>query len=343
MGASLFGLNGENISKSEFWGKNTFNNVLPLSLLCFMEEKKISPKYLILKSNIVKQIFIKHHELFGVSNDSESACGKVYFDIESIDERYNSYYKNSSKRRKIDIVVRDKKSKTALRSLEMKLTAVPDNSTVNKLKEKQSAEIVIRQDTIVYLAFSIVEILNKKEDIDKEKLKKKLIDILRTNGVNHEGLKMLFLEFFKDNQDQQIPILLQPIWRTEGNSGVLLEHCLDVFVWSNFAFSKLFLDSKPRNNRCKRTLIWLAQTLLECIENGFADIDKIFGVTLGKQNDKAFAVNGNNTFKYLESDELKKPRIRRDQINDIILGDGIQQLKPERRFDAALKNGYYLK
>ena len=35
---------------------------------------------------------------------------------------------------------------------------------------------------------------------------------------------------------------MQPIWKTEGKSPMLSEHCLDVFVWSNLAFIQLFLS-----------------------------------------------------------------------------------------------------
>ena len=346
MKASLFGLDKQNISKTQFWGKNTFNNVFPLSLLCFMEERRILPKYLIFKSGKVEQISITHHELFGVCDDGRLAYTKVYFDIEAIDERYNSYFKTREQRRKIDVVVRDKETLSALRSLEMKLTAVPDNSTVEKPEDHQSAEIVIRQDTIVYLAMSIVKILTTETSIHKDELKSELIGLLKTNRedqISILGLKEVLLGFFSKYEAKQIPIVLQPIWRTKGNSTELLDNCLDVFVWSNFAFSKLFLDSlSSRNKRCGRTLIWLTETIVECIEKGFADIDKIYAVTYGKQNDKSFAVNGNRTFKYLDSKELKMPRIRRNEIDEIILGDGIQQLKPERRFDAALRIGYYL-
>ncbi len=41
---------------------------------------------------------------------------------------------------------------------------------------------------------------------------------------------------------KQEPILMQPIWKTTGKSPKLAENCLDVFVWSNFAFAQLFVD-----------------------------------------------------------------------------------------------------
>jgi hypothetical protein len=40
----------------------------------------------------------------------------------------------------------------------------------------------------------------------------------------------------------QQPFLIQPIWKTEGKSSKLAEQCLDVFVWSDLAFTRLFVD-----------------------------------------------------------------------------------------------------
>lgn len=38
----------------------------------------------------------------------------------------------------------------------------------------------------------------------------------------------------------------------------------------------------------------------------------------------------------MKSDELLKPRIKKEEIKNIILGGGHLLLSPERRFDAAL-------
>ena len=51
--------------------------------------------------------------------------------------------------------------------------------------------------------------------------------------------------------DKQEPILMQPIWKTQGKSPTLSENCLDVFVWSNFAFTQLFLDVARKELRSR--------------------------------------------------------------------------------------------
>jgi hypothetical protein len=52
------------------------------------------------------------------------------------------------------------------------------------------------------------------------------------------------------------------------------------------------------------------------------------------KNDKAFAVSGKIMHPYMSCNELTKPRITKDEIKNIILGNGQNLLSPERRFDA---------
>lgn len=56
------------------------------------------------------------------------------------------------------------------------------------------------------------------------------------------------------------------------------------------------------------------------------------------KNDKAFASSGTITNKFMSCSELIKPRVKRDQIKEIILGGGQNLLSPERRFDAIIHN-----
>ena len=43
-------------------------------------------------------------------------------------------------------------------------------------------------------------------------------------------------------------------------------------------------------------------------------------------------------YAYLRCEELSAPRIRKDEIKNIILGGGEKLLSPERRFDAIIAN-----
>ena len=57
-----------------------------------------------------------------------------------------------------------------------------------------------------------------------------------------------------------------------------------------------------------------------------------------RQTDKAFALSGKKTHPYMSCAELSRPRIKKTEIKNIILGQGEKLLSPERRFDAILVN-----
>lgn len=147
----------------------------------------------------------------------------------------------------------------------------------------------------------------------------------------------------KEKNDKQVPIIMEPVWKTEGKSSKLADNCLDVFVWSNFGMLNLFMpaegDALTSITRHTRTMIWLFKMLKDYSENGRFDGGKVIDeLSYNLKNDKAFASNGPKTHPVMTCAELTKPRIRKDEIKKIILGGGQNLLSPERRFDAIIYN-----
>jgi hypothetical protein len=150
-----------------------------------------------------------------------------------------------------------------------------------------------------------------------------------------------------DNISNQKPAIIQPIWKTKGKSNILADDCLDVFVWSDLAFTKLFMSESKSSpidvtkaiDRPTRALIQLFFMLNETAVKGKFHPEEILQkLTYTMKNDKAFSVPGRKTNKLMACDELTHPRINKNEIKNIILGNGQNFLSPERRFDAALVN-----
>ena len=79
--------------------------------------------------------------------------------------------------------------------------------------------------------------------------------------------------------------------------------------------------------------------LLDICINGRCDYkDIIDKLSYNTKNDYAFASAGNVTNPYMSCENLISPRIRKDEIKNIILGGGQNLLSPERRFDAIIFN-----
>ncbi len=345
---TLFGLNQSNTNKdfrqAKAWGKNSFNNCFPISLLCYMQSQNIAPVYLVLDKNsdvVAKKISV--NSIFGGAYDAEN----VYFAFEYTYGQKQQFVKGTLPR--IDLVVMDNSNSENpwLRALEIKLTALPDNSTCNLSEEQYGCELVVRPNTIIHFTLEIVteyaehqnelsEILQPifRSDFDwksEDSILKKMPHIIHI-------IQSLLLT----KMDNQIPLVIQPIWKTIGKSSQLHENCLDVFIWSTFAFAKLLLDSveQGRSNefsRAKRAVLWIVKMLSDFAVDGRIDPQTV-SVGFARQTDKAFALSGRKTHSYMFCNELLHPRIKKTEIKNIILGEGEKFLSPERRFDAILAN-----
>lgn len=347
------GLYGINYSDKDFsqegnWGKNKFNNAFPVSLTLYMHSKGIDPVYITLNNKLeTEHGNISAPRLFGADKPSE-----LFFDIESV---FTPYQKFSKDLPGIDLVTKTRidgeheeyytDTKRNLRPIEIKLTALPDNSTYDLEEEEYSCEIVVRPDTIVYL---ICGILSEFED-QKDSLISHFEGVMDIENWSdwdevknrEKEIADTFDDLFKENLEKQKPLVMQPVWKTEGKSLKLEDQCFDVFVWSDFAFTRLFWDqinfSSESSTRGDRTLIWLAKMMINFIEEDDVYYDATRdSITFGSQTDKAFARSGSQTHQFLESDNLIEPRVPRTALLDIIQGGGHKLLSPERRLDAAV-------
>lgn len=241
----------------------------------------------------------------------------------------------------------DMDTNASLIGLEIKLTALPDNTTKNEAEDGYGCEIVVRPPTICFLACSICEAYNDEESKNRlRRILNKVPKIYHWNETSsvvphYEKIESAVMEVARDIWDRQQPLIVQPIWKMSGNK--LADDCLDVFVWSNLAVLHMCYEKEGRRkgeiSRFQRALIWVYLMLKD-----FVDYDTFDYVRIIKEhsyenaNDKAFALPGRSSNRLMRSKELTHPRIRKKEIKNIILGGGQNLLSPERRFDAALVN-----
>ena len=339
----LFGIKYSNrdFEEKDNWGKNKFNSSFPIALCNYMDSKKLKLVYLKFdQDKEVEQGYLESSELYCLPENYK--YDDVFFEFEGAYEPHNTLDENHLRS---DVVVRSIDKKEYHHHLEVKLTALPDNATANKKASEYGSELVIRTVTIIHLAINVIEIYKDNTD----ELKQELTDVYEVKDFQDEKevikkmpkLYRTLEEILLKNIQNQKPLVLQPIWKTIGKQAILEEHSLDVFVWSDFALAKLFMDSTNLNgqkiDRYSRSIIWVLYLLKEYVEKGKIDSKDLYKkLTYGLQSDKAFAANGNKTNKYMFCEELLKPRIKTEEIKNIILGGGEKLLSPERRFDATI-------
>ncbi|MDR1477712.1 MAG: HindVP family restriction endonuclease [Planctomycetaceae bacterium] len=344
---SLFGIKytNKNFSQKEAWGKNQFNSTFPVALAAYIESEQLQCVYLTLgEQNQIIHSNISTSELFGLPYNSD----ELYYNFEGIFTPYEQLIKGNLPR--IDLITQSRNTGYCLKGIEIKLTALPDQSTFDLPENQFGTEIVVRRDTIVYLACSIA-LLYKNNPNDLERLFDNQCNSI-TDWADAKNV-LPFVRKIIDTLDEitlvnitkQESLILQPIWKTVGKSPRLAHHCLDVFVWSNFALIELFIrhersqSSFTSISRPLRTMIWLYKMLFDFSKTGQFDHQNISDeLSYNTKNDKAFAISGVRTLPFMQCSELIKPRIKNSAIKHIILDGGQNYLSPERRFDAIIFN-----
>lgn len=341
----LYGINKSNrdYTNPDTWGKNQFNSSFPAALACYLFSKNLKAVYIKADKNLDREISsISIDELFGINPLSEDA----FYAFETQFVPYSKYVVGSIPRN--DLVIQNLSTNECISSLEIKLTAIPDNSTCDSGEHEFGSEIVVRPDTIIYLACSFIKMFDNNQEALINIIGdscKSINDWTQASDVLPYIPEMLNVihTIVSEKNDYQVPIIMEPIWKTNGKTPQLSDNCLDVFVWSNFGMLKLFIPSKDEKltsiGRHTRSMVWLFKMLLDYAQNGHFDGAAIINkLSYNTKNDKAFATNGCRTHSIMACPELVRPRIKKEEIKKIILGGGQNLLSPERRFDAIVYN-----
>lgn len=339
----LYGITETNSSRSgdDLWGKNQFNSTFPLALCLYMRDDNVSPVSVILKENRIST----NENKWSMSQIVGKSKNEPFYLFEHIYEPYQKIMRNHTFD-KIDLVVQDKTKKA--HSFEIKLTVIPDLSTSKLPEEKWGPEIVIRPVSSAHAMMGIATSILKNNSIKLEvkKALKQVYNIVSDWGNRSEILNnsMKLIESLNTAlsivEPLQQPFLIQPLWKTRGQSFILSENCFDVFVWSDAAILKLpILHANPnRLDRFLREVARHIKALYEILSMGDYNYTKIYkNMGLGMQTDKAFSISGRKSSKYLKHKRLTNPIYPANLLGKIVVNGGENMLKPERRFDAAVQ------
>ena len=134
---------------------------------------------------------------------------------------------------------------------------------------------------------------------------------------------------------------MQTLWKTQGKSPLLAEQAFDIVIWSDYAFSRLFVDGSYDTvntmSRPMRATARLARCLWELSKSGKIRVADIYRqMAFGNQTDKEFSIPGNKWRNYVETPRIASPILPKSVVNEIIEDGYIEKLSPERRFDQIL-------
>jgi hypothetical protein len=306
-----------------------------------MRDERINPVYVHTSNGVIiaSDEKISFDDVF----NSKAPNNLLHFDFESKFPGFCGYSYDALE--SIDLVVRD--GKEGGRPLEVKLTVLPDQTTFSREEEFWGCELVVRPVSVIYAALTIYHSLIDRKEEALKLLKVTAMgvsDWTNTSEILAHRTQILgSLESFLDAfSDSQVPLILQPIWKTQGKLPELADQAFDIFVWSNMALCRLFLNQAKSNSETVKVSRHLRASarLLRCLYDLFSvgqiRRSEIVRMALGNQTDKEFSASGAVTNPYMKHPRLTVPRIHKTVLSKIILNGGERKLSPERRFDATI-------
>lgn len=341
----LYGIYNSNRSADDHWGKNCFNSSFPTATACYMFDNNIPAIYIKLeKINNELKIFPSTISFKDVFNSGNRTTRDLKFCFESVFEPYQQY--SFDRIDGIDLVVTDING-NYLSPLEVKLTVIPTSQTSKLPMEKWGSELVIRSATTSYCALGMFDSVKQHSNTIREIFEPACSSIQMWDNDYEMTHKMPILceaidNFQFDYYHNQKPLLMQTLWKTDGQSPILADQAFDIVVWSDYAFSRLFLDNSNKPSRSMkrgmRASARLARCLWELSKSGkIRTVDIYRQMAFDNQTDKEFAISGSLwRSKYVTSDRIQNLALNRDVVNEIIEPGYIDHLMPERRFDQTL-------
>lgn len=352
---TLYGLLKSNRSADALWGKNQFNSSFPASLACWMRDNKINPIYIETVTHN-KQIEVKTTERLSWDDIflTKKPNSELTFCFEHPYEPYEKYiHIDEEKLDNIDLVITDYSNidkPVYLRPLEVKLTVLPDSTTFKLDEKKWCSELVVRPASTSYAALGIFSHIPNKEKINVRRIIEPIAIKVRDWSAhsailqNKDGIINALDAFCEKYSKYQQPFLMQPIWKTSGQSPEFAEQAFDIFVWSDYSLCRTFIDTAKSESkritkvsRSLRSCARLLRCLYDLVTSEKVLINRIYReMALDNQTDKEFALSGKKTIKYMSCPRLLKPKLSKNVLTSIILNGGENKLSPERRFDASI-------
>ncbi len=344
MSTGLYGIYHSNRSENNHWGKNCFNSSFPTSLACYMLDRNINAIYITLDIiNGHLKVVPREIPIRQVFNCGDKTPHDLYFSFESVFAPYQQYSFDSIDG--IDLVVKDTDG-NYLSPLEVKLTVIPTSQTSTQTEDKWGSELVVRAATTSYCALGMFDTIKDHARNVREIFEEACSSIQMWDNDYEMTHKIPYLcdainQFQLQYYTNQKPLLMQTLWKTQGQSPILADQAFDIVVWSDYAFSRLFLDNSalPADTmrRGMRASARLARCLWELSKSGRIRITDIYRqMAFGNQTDKEFAVGGSLWRKYVTTDRVQNLAINKNVVNEIIEPGYIDRLMPERRFDQTL-------
>lgn len=336
----FYGIRDSNMSPYAMWDRETFPKAISVALANYLGDNGIPLNYVATDGRCscnVEQITTSE-----VYDSKDAQFADLRFDFDSM---YGPHLDLASGVPESDLVVTDP-IKGSSRRLDILASVVPDASTRDLEPPRMGPEMTVRTNMLKSCALSMASSFMGEREYALEVLRDAVgdVDFSEWDGVSERVDNMVeAIDRLESSYSVfQKPMLLQCMWRTEADGPVMDDDAMDIFVWSDFAFSRLFLESTRRSSdggptRPMRCAVRLFSIMMSIMEGDHPDLDRIILDTgYGIAGNREFMVNGKQSNRLMSCDRLVRPVLGTSEIRCLASEGFESMIAPERRLDTCM-------
>lgn len=339
--SDFYGIRNCNLGRKEMFSREMFPRSLSVALANYMDDHGI-PLNLI-HSDTSRNCCvssIRTHEMYDCTPQEMSV---MMFDFDSTFDPWTELAKGVPES---GLVLRDERGRPRC-CLDLKTSVVPDAATRDLSPESQGPEITLETATVQGIALSMASSLLDERDATLAILRKDIPDDVDWSDwasvSRHIDEIVCNLDILETRfADLQRPRMLQAVWRTETDGPFMTDDAMDVFVWTDFALTRLFLDGNrrfadSRPTRPLRSAVRLFLVIISILEGarpGLASITDMTDYGLGGR--KELMVNGKTTNRLMGSDRLASPAVSSLDSTFLISTGAERMFMPERSLEMSM-------
>ena len=334
----FYGIRRSNVRDLDLWSREMFPNAFSVALMNYMGDRGLPLNYVVTDSSLKYSVrTIDTREIYGdqVSDEMEFWFGSVY----------DPYTEMAAGVPESALVLRDGRGMPSGR-VEIVSSVVPDASTRMQSDDLMGPEVCIRTPLLEHIALSIASSLRNNTEVVSELEEGIPLDQDWSNWDDTSVLIPRILDNldrlesrFTDSQKQ---VMVQVVWKSEDGGPFMSDDAMDAFAWSDFALTRLFLESARRPTghtvtRPQRAAVRLYLMISSMLRGENPCLDDIVAETgYGLPEGKEFLANGRMTNKLMACERLTKPAVSALDVTFLGTHGFESMIMPERRLDMSV-------
>lgn len=335
----FYGIRRSNVSMQTLWSKNYFPRSLSVALVNYFGDRATPINYI--KVNNGNRSCVTEIPVGDLYRCPVSGLSDVSFDFDSV---YEPFTELADGVPESDLVIRDPRG-LPLSHLEVLTSVIPDSSTKGQPDDLMGPEVTVRTNLLQACALSMASSLYGEGDA---------IDILELGipqDMDWSDLDEVwpYVDRMVENldamesrfTDRQSPFLLQSVWKSERDGPFMADDAMDAFAWSDFAFTRLFLDPTGRSSESRqrplRAAVRLYRMLTLMLRGEHPDLGEVVEETsYGSSDSRELMVAGRAVNRYMACDRLTRPKASRLDVSFLGTTGFESMIEPERRLDVSV-------